>query len=296
MQYTLADRILPAYYRNNYNGEYRLLFGKMNSPLRDDRIRALHYHSCAEIGICIQGSGVTYIEDRIYEFSAGDLQYISPGVPHLSAATPGVETRWHWISLEPQRILKESGFQDPELLRELSGNSFDGVFHPQEHPRLADIFYRLRDQLLQQMLYAREELIFLSGQLLVECARIGKEGDRGDTKRRSGGKLAPAIRYIRENYPNKEVMREEQIARTCNMSSSHFRAVFKRETGISVRDFILQTRLARGAYLLKSTDSSVLRIALESGFGQASCFNRMFVQHFGQTPTAYRKSTRNKEK
>lgn len=290
MQYTLADRILPAYYRNNYNGEYRPLFGKMDGLLGYDQIQALHYHSCAEIGICLQGEGVTHIEDRIYHFSAGDLQFVPPGIPHLSAAAPDTETRWHWISLEPLRILKEAGFQDMALLQELSDRSFAGVFHPKAYPRLADLFYKFWDQLVQERSYAQQELIFLAGQLVVECARIGEEAEPERRNRSYSGKLKPAIRYIRENYPYKEAMREERIAQICSMSSSHFRAVFKRETGVSVRDFILQTRLAGAAYLLKSTENSVLSIALESGFGQASCFNRMFLQHFGQTPTAYRKS------
>lgn len=290
MQYTLADRILPAYYRTNYRGEYRPIFGKMDCLLRCDRIRALHYHSCAEIGICLQGSGITYIEDRVYDFSAGDLHYIPPGVSHLSTATPGVETRWHWISLEPLRILEEAGLRNMPKMQEMAEHSFAGVFHPAEHPWLTEIFHKLRDQLLQEIPYGEEELVFLAGQLLVESARIGLETGKENGNRHYGGKLQPVIRYIRENYAHKEAMREERIAQICNMSSSHFRAVFKRETGSSVRDFILQTRLAGAAYLLKSTENSVLSIALESGFGQASCFNRMFLQHFGQTPTAYRKS------
>lgn len=294
MQYTLADRILPAYYRKNYNGEYRLLYGKMDSLLGCDLIQTLHYHSCAEIGICLRGSGVIRVEDRIYNFSAGDLQYVPPGMPHFSAATPGVETRWHWISLEPLRILEEAGFQKTERLREMQEDSFAGVFRPEEYPFLTALIHRVRDQLLREEPYAREELIFLSGQLLVECARIGKAGAQENQKHLYSGKLKPAIRFIRENYPNKEAMREERIAQICNMSCSHFRAVFKRETGMSVRDFILQTRLARAAYLLKSSDSSVLSIALESGFGQASCFNRMFRQSYGLTPTEYRKAAHDK--
>ena len=290
MEYTMADRILPAYYRTNYDGAYRPLYGRMNSLLGKSPINALHYHFCLEIGICLQGSGVIWLEDRIYRFSAGDMQIVPPGIPHFSASEADVETRWHWISLEPLRILEEAGFQNMSALRELSENSFSGVFHPQEYPQLADTIYRFQRLLLQEMPYAAEELTFLAGQLLVECARIGRAAGTGHTERCYGGKLQPAIRYIREKYADKDAMREEMIAGVCNMSSSHFRALFKRETGMSVRDFILQTRLAGAAYLLRSTESSILRIALESGFGQASCFNRMFLRYFGQTPTAFRKS------
>ena len=294
MEYVLAGKILPAYYRNNYDGEYRPIYGRWNSPLQQNHIEALHYHSCAEIGICVKGSGVVHVDDRIYTFSEGDLQFVPPGVPHLAAAAPDAETRWHWISIESQRILEEAGFRDTEMLQELTENSFAGVFRPQEHPRLAELFSKMQELLHRQEIYAWEETVFLVGLLMVECAKVGRQVQQENKKEARAGKLRPAIAYIRKNYPDKEAMREERIAEVCNMSSSHFRAVFKRETGMSVRDFIIQTRLARAAYLLRSTELSVLNVALESGFGQASCFNRSFLRNFGKTPTEFRADTRKK--
>lgn len=289
MLYSLSDKILPAYYRENYYGPYRAVCGKMNSILQPSVIEALHYHSCAEIGICLCGSGVTYVDNRIYSFSAGDLQFIPPNVPHLSAAAPGVETRWQWISFDPWRILQDSGYQQLAQLELLCRDCFAGVFHSWEHPHLADVVYRFRDAAEAPDAYSQLEYAFLSGQLLIECARIGEETKTDAPGKGYVGKLKPAVLYIRENFADKEAMREERIAATCAMSVSHFRAVFKRETGMSVREFILQTRLAKAAHLLKNTDAGILSIAMESGFGQASCFNRVFARVFGQTPSGFRK-------
>lgn len=108
-------------------------------------------------------------------------------------------------------------------------------------------------------------------------------------------KVMPAVRYIRTHYNDAEAMREEKIAAACDMSCSHLRAVFKRETGLTVRDFVIQTRLVAAAYLLKKTDRNIMDIAMESGFGQISCFNRSFSKYFGQTPSSFRKNTRNTE-
>ena len=289
MLYTMADKILPAFERKNYYGEYQPVFGRMDVQLRHTPVDTLHYHSCAEIGICLCGSGITHVDDRIYGFSAGDLQFVPPGVPHFSSAAPDTLTKWHWISLEPLRILEESGCKLLEQLRQYSRDSFAGMFHPWEHPVLADILYRFRDLLLTEDPYRQTEYVFLSGQLLVECARIGKEMDREGVNRGYAGKLKPAVQYIREHYADKEAMRQERIAARCAMSTSHFRAVFKEETGLSVRDFIIQTRLAKAAHLLTNTDMDILSVAMESGFGQVSCFNRIFRRSFGCTPTAFRK-------
>ena len=87
----------------------------------------------------------------------------------------------------------------------------------------------------------------------------------------------------------KEAVMESNIADYCNLSCSHLRALFKRETGVSIRDFLVKTRLAAAAYSLRQTEKPILEIAFEAGFGQISCFNRLFRKIFGVTPREYRR-------
>lgn len=279
---------MPAYYRDYYHGDYSLI-QRNPAKLSSNPITALHYHHCVELGICLQGSGTTYVDNRKYSYSAGDLQVMPAGIPHLSMAEKGVVTEWFWISFEPLRILKESGIYHLELFEEMASNSYSGIFHPWEHPQLAEIIYKFRDVDLDQGVQTDIACTFLAGQLLQECARIGDVDHTQQPLTDSSVKLMPAVRYIRQNYADKELMREERIAGICNMSTSHFRAVFKRETGLTVRDFIIQTRLVMAAHLLKNTNNSVMNVAMESGFGQVSCFNRIFYREFGETPSAFRK-------
>lgn len=289
MLYTLNDRILPVYYRESFYGKYKKIYASAQNALKPHAIDALHYHSFAEIGICLCGSGVTHVENRVYTFGKGDLQFVPPGVAHLSAAEPGVETRWQWISFDVRKVLEEGGFAQIEKYMTLCENGFAGVFHPWEHERLAEIMTRFRDSVLLQDTYSGPEQVFLVGQMITECARIGRERPIGGEQDSYCGKLKPAVLYIRKNFADKESIREHRIAEVCGLSVSHMRALFKRETGLTVQDFIVQTRLARATYLLRNTDSSVSSIAAESGFGQISCFNRIFLRVLGQNPTAFRK-------
>lgn len=291
MLYTLAEKIMPAYYRDYYHGEYAVIH-RNPAFLSSKPITALHYHHCVELGICLQGRGTTYVDNRKYSYSAGDLQVMPAGIPHLSMAEKGVPTEWFWISFDPLKILKESGIHHIDLLEDMASNSYSGIFHPWEHPELSEIIYKLRDVPLDQGVETDIACTFLAGQLLQECARIGDADRTEQPLTDSSVKLMPAVLYIRQNYANKDLMREERIAASCNMSISHFRAVFKRETGLTVRDFIIQTRLVMAAHLLRNTNHNVIDIALESGFGQISCFNRIFHREFGETPTAFRKKSR----
>ena len=47
--------------------------------------------------------------------------------------------------------------------------------------------------------------------------------------------------------------------------------------------------LALAASLLKSTDMQISEIALKAGYPDNQYFSRAFKQHFGQSPSAYRK-------
>lgn len=291
MLYTLSDRIMPSFYQNFNKRNFAIIHRNIN-PISNHVITALHYHSCLELGICVSGKGTTYIDNRVYSYRQGDMQVVPPGIPHLSRSESDPRAQWHWISLEPLRLLNSSQICFYDDFEKMAKDSYCGVFHPWEHPRLAELINWAGEIDLDNGVTTEIEATMLAGQLLVECARIGNVDHTDGTLAGRQSKIMPAVLYIRSNYADKEAMREEAVAGTCDMSVSHFRAVFKRETGLTVRDFIIQTRLVAAAYMLQHTNDSVMSIALESGFGQISCFNRIFSRVFGEPPTSFRKRSR----
>ena len=291
MLYTLSEKILPAYFEDFAFGDTFYLHKSIN-PIPSRTIQALHFHKYLELGICLKGHGVTYIDNRCYRFSEGDMVITPPGLPHLSVAESGMRCDWHWMSIELSKIFGEDGIHQPSLREEMLQHSYSGVFHPWEHPRLAEVIRQIGALEPDSDRWTFMECAFLVGQLLIECSKLGDVDSAAEETISSSVKVAPALAYIRANYADKDAVREERIAQACAMSTSHFRATFKRETGMTVQDFIIQTRLATAAHLLMSTEENVLSVAMESGFGQISCFNRMFFREFGETPTAFRKKFR----
>lgn len=93
----------------------------------------------------------------------------------------------------------------------------------------------------------------------------------------------PSIREIMEdnfNYP----MSLEEYARLCGRSLSAFKREFNDTFGISPGRWLTQKRLELARYLLQSTAKSVMQIALDSGFNNASHFSRIFKAKFGMPP------------
>lgn len=65
---------------------------------------------------------------------------------------------------------------------------------------------------------------------------------------------------------------------------------FKKLTGITPYQHIINLRIAKAKQLLMTTDVSLVSIALDTGFNDSSHFSRTFKKHTGLTPLKFRKS------
>jgi AraC family transcriptional regulator len=79
------------------------------------------------------------------------------------------------------------------------------------------------------------------------------------------------------------------LAQEAKLSTYHFLRTFEQVAGVTPHQYILRTRLREAAIRLASEKDRVLDIALESGFGDVSNFNRAFRAEFGRSPRAFRR-------
>lgn len=84
----------------------------------------------------------------------------------------------------------------------------------------------------------------------------------------------------------------DELARRAHMSRHHFAREFRRVLGVSPMAYVRQLRVERAALLLRSTDHSVARVALESGFSSAGRLSDAFRAHFGLGPSSWRERQR----
>jgi AraC family transcriptional regulator len=82
------------------------------------------------------------------------------------------------------------------------------------------------------------------------------------------------------------------LAREAGLSPYHFLRTFARVTGVTPHQFLRRTRLREAALRLVAQPDNVLDIALDTGFGDVSNFNRVFRAEFGESPRSYRRSTK----
>jgi len=96
-----------------------------------------------------------------------------------------------------------------------------------------------------------------------------------------------AIAFIEENL-NKHLLSVEEVAAHLQLSSRHLLRIFKRDTGMSVLAFIIERRMEMACEYLLESQYSIAKIAGNIGYATSSSFVKVFIRHFGVSPTAYR--------
>jgi AraC-like DNA-binding protein len=92
------------------------------------------------------------------------------------------------------------------------------------------------------------------------------------------------------NYTNNHLghLPIQDLCRSVGVSERTLRRRFQADTGMTWRQYLLQTRLLSAMALLTERDRSVLDVATSVGFESASAFTRAFTHYAGETPSAYR--------
>lgn len=78
-----------------------------------------------------------------------------------------------------------------------------------------------------------------------------------------------------------------ELAKKYGLSESSFYRAFLSAVGISPKSYIVQQRLAKAAFLLKSTKKTVQIISYEIGYYSEFQFSRDLKKHYKLSPIKY---------
>ena len=95
-----------------------------------------------------------------------------------------------------------------------------------------------------------------------------------------------AIDYIEAQYPHIESIPE--IAEAIEENYHNLRTRFRRETGQTLEEYLIRTRLKEAAALLRETNLLVKEICWQVGYTDEAHFGKRFREHYGATPLSYR--------
>ncbi len=98
--------------------------------------------------------------------------------------------------------------------------------------------------------------------------------------------IQKAVDYIKNNY-SKPISLSD-MAKKSALSPSYFSSTFKAITGMSPYNYLMTTRIEHALEYLKTSNKTVMSIALECGFTSITSFNKAFKKLVGVAPSNVR--------
>lgn len=100
-------------------------------------------------------------------------------------------------------------------------------------------------------------------------------------------RISEALQFIDNNL--NENLDFIKVADTFHFSSFYFHRMFSAIVGKTITAYIRDRRLAKTCQLLAYTNESITSICIQCGFDSSQSFCRTFKNHFGVSPSNYRK-------
>ena len=218
---------------------------------------------------------------------------VMPG--SIQITKPGERVKAFYAS--PCRVMHL--FISPELL----SRRFDEAAGPRVRPDLADHDPRIfRDVAVERLALALQDAKPLAdtfGRMYADSicdaivARLlARRADAIPARSAMRGASLPkwrlrlAIDFIEANLANPIGLAE--VAASTGLTRMHFAAQFRSTTGYSPHTYLLRRRLDHAQMLLRSSEFSVLNVALSCGFTSHAHFTAVFKRMIGEPPNAWR--------
>lgn len=103
----------------------------------------------------------------------------------------------------------------------------------------------------------------------------------------AAGKYSKIFEYIDNSIA--ERIDNKTLAHICGKSEGHFIRDFTESTGITPAKYVMERRISKAIEMLVFTDSSIEKIAYDTGFTDRFHFSKLFRKFTGTPPAAYRK-------
>lgn len=98
--------------------------------------------------------------------------------------------------------------------------------------------------------------------------------------------LRDVERDIKEHYAENISLRE--LSKKYYINNAYLGQMFKKQFGVSFKDYLTDYRIKEAARMLVSTDKKVINIAEDVGYKDSDYFVQKFIERMGCTPSKYR--------
>ena len=250
-----------------------------------------HWHAQVEVNFIVQGTVHYLMNDHEIALAAGDMCLFWGGLPHQmdyssdDAVYAGAHLPLvHFFRLHLPVDLRHrlmtgatlvTGATDPSDVNNFerwNGYARSGDPAKTEHA-------------VNELLLRLERVRFEPYRLVPDASAYADAASPFDQQ--SSRNVGHMCDFIAENFLYE--IDCVDIAAAADIHPKYAMSVFKKSTGMTLNEYVNLLRLSYAQALLMNQDANVLRVAMDSGFGSLSAFNKSFRKLAGMSPSDFRK-------
>ncbi|MFH1074836.1 MAG: AraC family transcriptional regulator [Candidatus Firestonebacteria bacterium] len=247
--------------------------GKALTPLQS------HTHEGFEICYLKKGYQNYSVFGKDYLLKSGDIFLTKPGESHSSGKQSQEKGELYWINMRPlpgkNNIFGLGPKQSKLLIKELLG--IKKRFFPASRELQAAFTNTHRLLLLPKHPLRHIALSTAFVHIILELLKCASKSNRQE-----GSSMNRVIQHI-DKYIEDNI-RIPDLAAFMGLSSSWFKARFRKETGLPPAEYILRKKILKAREYLESGKGNISDTAMKFGFSSSQHFATAFKRYNKQTP------------
>lgn len=249
--------------------------GEFFSLRREDFSReqatALNRHDHLELILVEQGTLGCIVETGFFTAISGEVVVINPLQEHRLMRVAH-EPLVSWVLNFDSKVLHCIGF-------EVWDQSFEQLV---KDPKITELFREIirekRQALSWNNLYVQNLI-----QLILLCLMRKHAKAASSDSAKTSPLLQSILSYIHTNFS--QTLTLEIIGNAVGISRWYLSKLFKRETGISIIEYINEYRCTHALALLQKSEHPISKISEMCGFSSLEYFSRVYTKQYGHSPS-----------
>lgn len=212
-----------------------------------------------------------------------------------------------FILFNPQDEHKQLAIDDRKFLIELNPSFLSEVsqaLYPvhndiqfatstQKNPQISnwvkfvlDFAHLEKDDIRSMDIFLEHSFTQLALMLLKSAVGTHTQDIKLNTYKTIDPQIYKTILALKEDYQHSWTL--DEMAKVARLSKFQFAHYFKDILGISPYSWLQTYRVVRSQEMLKKTNKTVLKIAMDCGFSSVTVYNQLFKRLYGITPGTFR--------
>ena len=255
---------------------------------------SVHAHSKLELSLILSGSGVYHTPKRDYHVGPGDIYFFRPNESHDLTTPESGEVVLLSLYIAPYYLYMDSYWLPASACMGLLPSGQGSESHRLNDFAPVDQINMIASGIRNIWVEMQHEesnfdicVKYYISIILIYLSRILWSNQAEDNAARAScRKIGAAIDFINQHF--RENMTLDVIAEQVGYSRSHFSAEFHKWMGMTTWNYISIKRIEEALSLIKTTNLSILEIALSCGFNNTANFGKTFKKYTNLPPSSFR--------